>query len=185
MTQNTPGLQIRTVDFFGWKCHLGGLCSHKLMGAAPTLCRAVLLVPWSATPLLGSSHCLCQKPVGVEPCQNVNLEVAALSLGNSERLVFKIYNPNHDVFTHPSAFTDSPRHQSLQNANFSTSPSSPHFTERMVQSIGSLHHLKGSIRFYTDLFCLSVNLGPCSRLMPLEAKNAVMWSFKYCSDWFP
>lgn len=85
--------------FFGPKCHLSGLCSHRLMGAAPSLCRAVLLVPWSATPLLGSSQCLCQKPVGVETCQNVNLEVYALLMGNAERHVLNIYNPNHDVFT--------------------------------------------------------------------------------------
>lgn len=85
--------------FFGPKCHLSGLCSHRLMGAAPSVCRAVLLVPWSATPLLGSSQCLFQKPVGVETCQNVNLEVHALLMGNAERHVLNIYNPNHDVFT--------------------------------------------------------------------------------------
>lgn len=57
---------------------------------SPTLCRAVLLVPWSATPLLGSSHCLCQKPLEVEPCQTVNLEVHALLVGNAERQLFKL-----------------------------------------------------------------------------------------------
>lgn len=85
--QYTPGLHW---IFFGGKCHLSGLCSHRHTGAAPALCRAVLLVPWSATPLLGSSDCLCHKPLQVEPCQNLDLEVRALLVGSAERQLFKI-----------------------------------------------------------------------------------------------
>lgn len=83
--QHTPSLQVRRVDILEERATLAAFAAIDIMGAVPTLRRAVLLVPRSATPLLGSSHCLCQKPLVVEPCQNVNLKVHALLVGNAER----------------------------------------------------------------------------------------------------
>lgn len=108
----------------------------------------------------------------------------ALVVEIAEIQLFKRYNSHYDVFT-PPAFTDGPCHQSVQNANFSTSPGSPHFTDQMVQPIDSLHHLKRSIRFYTDLFCLSVNLRPSSTPVQSDTSNTAMESLTYCFDLFP